>query len=72
MLISTNTASTRPTKRTKDKDKAKDKALAYIEKIVIGIYTVEDMYTEEDTREAKEIKNSDKRSVTFMTNKAAG
>jgi hypothetical protein len=34
MLISTNTASIRPTKRTKDVDKVKDKALAYTEKIV--------------------------------------
>jgi hypothetical protein len=72
MLISTNMASTGPTERTEDVDKAEDKALAYTEEIVIGIYTAEDMHTKEDTREAKEIKDSDKRSATFVTNKAAG
>jgi hypothetical protein len=49
-------------------NKAEDKALAYIKGIVIGIYTVKDMYTKEDTREAKEIKDSDKRSAMFVTN----
>jgi hypothetical protein len=72
MLISTSTASTGPTEHTEDIDKAEDKALAHIEEIVIRIYTMEDMYTEEDTREAKEIKDSDKRNAMFMTNKAAG
>ena len=72
MLISTNMASTRPTERTKDVDEAEDEASGHIKEIVIGIHTVEDMYTEEDTREAKEIKDSDKRSATFVTNKAAG
>jgi hypothetical protein len=68
MLMSTNTASTGPIKRTEDVDEAEDKALVYIEGIVIGIYTVEDMYTEEDTREAKEIEDSDKRSAMSVTN----
>jgi hypothetical protein len=72
MPISTSTASTGLTEHTEDVDKAEDKALAHIEEIVIGIHTVEDMHTEEDTREAKEIKDSDKRNATFMTNKAAG
>jgi hypothetical protein len=53
-------------------NKAEDKALAYIEGIVIRIHTVEDMYTKENTREAKEIENSDKRSVMSVTNQAAG
>jgi hypothetical protein len=70
--ISTNTASTRLTERTKDKDKAEDKASAYIEEIVIGIHTIEDMYTKENTKEAKEIEDSNKRSAMFITNKAAG
>jgi hypothetical protein len=34
MLISTNIASTRPTKHTKDVDESEDKALAYTEEIV--------------------------------------
>jgi hypothetical protein len=71
MLISINIASTKPTEHTKDKDKAEDKALAYIEKIVMGIHTVEDIYIKEDTKEAKEIKDSNKRSVMFVINKAA-
>jgi hypothetical protein len=53
-------------------DEAEDKALAHIKKIVIGIYTVKDIYTKENTKEAKKIKDSDKRSATFITNKAAG
>jgi hypothetical protein len=53
-------------------DKAKDKALAYIKKIVTEIYTVKNIYTKENTREAKKIKDFNKRSATFMTNKAAG
>jgi hypothetical protein len=72
MPISINTASTGPIKRTKDVDKAKDEALAHIKGIVIRIYTVEDMYTKKNTREAKEIKDSDKRSVMSVTNQAAG
>jgi hypothetical protein len=65
-------ASTRPTERTEDVDKAEDEASAHTEEIVIGIHTAEDMHTEENTREAKEIEDSDKRSAMFMTNKAAG
>jgi hypothetical protein len=72
MLMSMNMASTGPTERTEDEDKAEDKALAHIEEIMIGIHTVEDMHIEEDTREAKEIEDSNKRSATFVTNKAAG
>jgi hypothetical protein len=72
MLISTNIVSTGPIKRTEDVDEAEDEALAYIKGIVIGIHTVEDMYTEEDTREAKKIKDSDKRSAMSVTNQAAG
>jgi hypothetical protein len=68
MSISTNTASTGPIKRTEDVDKAEDKALAHIKGIVIRIHTVKDMYTEEDTREAKKIKDSDKRSAISVTN----
>jgi hypothetical protein len=71
MLISTNTASTGPIEHTKDVDKAEDKALAYIKGIVIRIHTVKDMYTEENTKKAKEIKDSDKRSAIFVTNQAA-
>jgi hypothetical protein len=41
MLISINTASTKPTERTEDVDKAKDKALTYTEEIVQGIHTIE-------------------------------
>jgi hypothetical protein len=44
-------------------NKAKDKALAYTEKTVQGTHT-----TEKDTKEAKEINNSDKRSVIFVIN----
>jgi hypothetical protein len=72
MLMSTNMASTRPTEHTEDVNKAEDEALAYTEEIVIRIYTTEDIHTEEDTKEAKKIKDSDKRSATFVTNKAAG
>jgi hypothetical protein len=72
MLISISTVSTKPTKRTKDVNKAEDKALTYIKKIVIRIYTVENIHIEENTKKTKEIKDSDKRSATFVTNKAAG
>jgi hypothetical protein len=67
MLISTNMASTRPTKHIKDVDEAEDKALAYTEETVQGTHT-----TEENTKEAKEIKNSDKRSAISVINQAAG
>jgi hypothetical protein len=71
MLISTNTASTKPTKHTKDIDKTKDKALAHIKKIVIRIYTIENIHIKKDIREAKEIKDSNKRNAMFVTNKTA-
>jgi hypothetical protein len=62
MLISINIASIRLIKRTKDADRAKDKA--YIKNIVQGIYT-----TEENTTEVtKEIKYSDKKSAMFVIN----
>jgi len=44
-------------------DKVEDKALVYIEEIIEGIYTIE-----EDTREVKEIKNSNRRSTMFIIN----
>jgi hypothetical protein len=72
MPMSTSTASTGPTEHTEDMDEAEDEALAHIEEIVIGIHTVKDMHTEEDTREAKEIEDSDKKNATSVTNKAAG
>jgi hypothetical protein len=65
ILINTNTASTRPTERIEDVNKAKDKALAYTEKIVQEIHTIK-----RDTREAKKIKYSNRRSAMFMTNQA--
>jgi hypothetical protein len=68
MLINTNIASTKPTKRTKDVNKAEDKALAYIKKIVIGMYTIKNIYTKENTRKAKKIKNSNRKSVIFVIN----
>jgi hypothetical protein len=49
-------------------NKAENKALAYIEGIVIGIYTVKDMYIEKDIRKAKKIKDFDKRSAMSVTN----
>jgi hypothetical protein len=54
---------TGPTEHTEDMDKSEDKPLAHIEEIVQGIYTIE-----KDTKEAKEIKYSDKRSAMFVTN----
>jgi hypothetical protein len=66
ILISTNIASIGLIERTKDTDRAKDKA--YTEDIVQGIYT-----TEENTREAiKKIKHSDRRSATSVISRAAG
>jgi len=43
-------------------DKAEDKALVYIEEIIEGIHIIE-----EDTREVKEIKDSN-RSAMFVIN----
>jgi hypothetical protein len=71
MLISTSTASTKPTEHTEDVDKAEDKASAHIKKIVIRIYTVENIYIKEDIKEAKEIEDFNKKSATFVTNKTA-
>jgi hypothetical protein len=59
-------ASTGLTERTEDVDKLENKALAYTEEIVQGIYTIE-----KDTREAKEIEHSDRKSAMFVTNQAA-
>jgi hypothetical protein len=60
MLMSTNIASIRLIKRTKDTDKAKDKV--YTKEIVQRIYTAE-----KDTKKViKEIKHSDRRSATFV------
>jgi len=44
-------------------DKAEDNALAYIEEIIEGIHIIE-----EDTREVKEIKDSNRRSAMFIIN----
>jgi hypothetical protein len=65
--MSTNTASTEPTERTEDVNKAEDKALAHTEETVQRTHTIE-----KDTREAKKIEHSNRRSATSMTNKAAG
>jgi hypothetical protein len=46
-------------------NKAENKVLAYTEKTVQGTHT-----TEEDTKKAKKIKDSDKRSAMFITNQA--
>jgi hypothetical protein len=60
ILISINIASIGLIKRTKNADRAKNKA--YTEGIVQGIYTIE-----KNTREViKRIKYSDRRSVTFV------
>jgi hypothetical protein len=67
ILISINTASTKPTKRIKNVNEAKNKALAYIEEIVQGIYTIE-----KDTKKAKKIKYFNRKSVMFVINQAAG
>ena len=50
-------------KYIEDVDKAEDKALVYIEEIIEGIYIIE-----EDTREVKEIKDSNRRSAIFVIN----
>ena len=52
----------RLTKHTEDVDKVEDKALVYIEEIIEGIHIIE-----EDTREVKEIKDSN-RSAMFVIN----
>jgi hypothetical protein len=60
-------ASTGPTEHIKDVDEAEDEALAHTKETVQGTYTAE-----EDTREAKEIKDSNKKSAMSVTNQAAG
>ena len=62
MLISISIINIRLIKYIKNIDKAEDKALIYIEKIIEGIYIIE-----EDTREVKEIKDSN-RSAIFIIN----
>jgi hypothetical protein len=67
MLMSINTASTKPTKHTEDMDKAEDEALAYTKKTVQEIHTAG-----KDTGEARKIEHSGRRSATSVTNQAAG
>jgi hypothetical protein len=65
MLISTNIASIKLIERTKDADKAKDKA--YTEDIVQEIHT-----TKENTRKViKKIKHSNRKSATSVISQAA-
>ena len=56
----------------KDEDELEDKALAYTEDIIKGIYTVEEIYTKEDTKEVKGVKASNRRNVMFIINQAVG
>jgi hypothetical protein len=65
MPISTNIAIIGLIERTKDVDKAEDKALARTKEIVKGIYT-----TEENTKKVKKIKYSDRKSAMFAINQA--
>jgi hypothetical protein len=58
-----NIASIKPTEHIKNVNKIKDKALAHMKKTVQGTYI-----TEKDTKKAKKIKDSDKKSVIFVTN----
>ena len=50
-------------KHIEDVDKVEDKALVYIEETIEGIHIIE-----EDTREVKEIKDSNRRSAMFVIN----
>ena len=61
MLISISIINIRLIKYTENVDKAEDKALVYIEEIIEGIHIIE-----EDTREVKEIKDSNRRSTMFV------
>ena len=63
MLISISIINIRLIKYIEDVDKVEDKALVYIEEIIEGIYIIE-----EDTREVKEIKDSNRRSAMFVIN----
>jgi len=51
-----------------DEDKPEDKVLAHIEDIMEGIYTIEEIYTKEDTREIKGVKASNRRNAIFVIN----
>ena len=62
MLISISIINIRLIKYIENIDKVEDKALVYIEEIIEGIYIIE-----EDTREVKEIKDSN-RSAMFVIN----
>ena len=63
MLISISIINIRLIKYIENMDKVEDKALVYIEEIIEGIYIIE-----EDTREVKEIKDSNRRSAMFIIN----
>ena len=63
MLISISIINIRLIKYIENIDKVENKALVYIEEIIEGIYTIE-----EDTREVKEIKDSNRRSAMFIIN----
>ena len=63
MLISISIINIRLIKYIEDVDKVEDKALVYIEEIIEGIHIIE-----EDTREVKEIKDSNRRSAMFIIN----
>ena len=63
MLISISIINIRLIKYIKDIDKVEDKALVYIEEIIERIYIIE-----ENTREVKEIKDSNRRSAIFIIN----
>ena len=62
VLISISIINIRLIKHIEDIDKVEDKALVYIEEIIEGIHIIE-----EDTREVKEIKDSN-RSAMFVIN----
>jgi len=63
VLISISIINIRLIKYIENIDKVEDKALVYIEEIIEGIYIIE-----EDTREVKEIKDSNRRSAMFVIN----
>ena len=63
VLISISIINIRLIKYIEDIDKVEDKALVYIEEIIEGIYIIE-----EDTKEVKEIKDSNRRSAMFIIN----
>ena len=63
VLISISIINIKLIKYIEDVDKVEDKALVYIEEIIEGIYIIE-----EDTREVKEIKDSNRRSAIFAIN----